>query len=394
MQDILARSWIAYAQSEFRRGDTMRIGVPKEIKNHEGRVGLTPDAVRTLVGDGHTLYVERMAGARIGFSDADFSKAGAKIAEDPESLYGSADLIVKVKEPQPSEFGFLRPDLTVFGYLHLAAERPLAEALMSSGCTAVAYETVVDEQGRLPMLAPMSAIAGCLSIQMGAWALQSTNGGKGQLLSPVPGAPAARVTVLGGGNAGEHALRVALGLSAQVCVVDLNESRLASLKQAYGPQLATSTPEDVHELVANSDLVVGAVLLPGAAAPRLVTREMVESMSRGSVLVDISIDQGGCFETSRATTHDAPTFVEHEVVHYCVTNMPAAVSRTSTQALVNATLPAVRELAGLGAENLWKSDRPLQRGINVMHGEIAHPAVCDALTCTHDIRNGTSISST
>ncbi len=368
----------------------MRIGVPKEIKNHEGRVGLTPEAVKTLVNDGHELEVETHAGAAIGFSDAHFQAAGAEIRENPESLYGSVDLIVKVKEPQPSEFGFLRPDLTLFGYLHLAAERPLAEALVASGCTAIAYETVVDEHGRLPMLAPMSAIAGCLSIQMGAWALQSTNGGKGQLLSPVPGAPSARVTVLGGGNAGEHALRVALGLSARVCVVDLNVSRLADLKRSYGPRLETATPERVEELVKESDLVVGAVLLPGAAAPRLVTRQMVQGMSQGSVLVDISIDQGGCFETSRATTHDAPTYVQDGVVHYCVTNMPAAVSRTSTQALVNATLPSVRELANLGSEGLWKSDSALRRGINVIHGEIAHEAVCDALTCTHETLNGSS----
>lgn len=369
----------------------MRIGVPKEIKNHEGRVGLTPDAVRLLAGDGHQVFVETMAGTKIGFSDQDFQHAGARMLADAESLYGSVELVVKVKEPQPSEFAFLRPDLTLFGYLHLAAERALADALVASGCTAIAYETVVDEQGRLPMLAPMSAIAGCLSIQMGAWALQSTNEGKGQLLSPISGAPPARVTVLGGGSAGEHALRVALGHLAQVTVIDLNPERLADLRAQYGSTLHTATPEHLEEYVIGSDLVVGAVLLPGGAAPKLVTRPMVKEMSNGSVLVDISIDQGGCFETSRGTTHDAPTFVEDGVVHYCVTNMPAAVSRTSTLALVEATLPKVRELAQIGGEGLWNSDSLLRGGINVIHGEITHPAVCDSLTCTHEMRNGSEV---
>ena len=369
----------------------MRIGVPKEIKNHEGRVGLTPEAVRTLVGDGHQVYVETMAGAKIGLSDHDFQHAGAQMLADAESLYGCVELVVKVKEPQASEFPFLRPDLTLFGYLHLAAERPLADALVESGCTAIAYETVEDEHGHLPMLAPMSAIAGCLSIQMGAWALQSTNDGKGQLLSPIPGAPPARVTVLGGGNAGEHALRVALGHSAQVRVIDLNPNRLADLSAQYGPALEVATPERLEECVVGSDLVVGAVLLPGGAAPKLVTRQMVKDMSNGSVLVDISIDQGGCFETSMGTTHDAPTFVEDGVVHYCVTNMPAAVSRTSTLALVQATLPKVRELAAIGAERLWNGDSRLRGGINVMQGEIVHPAVCDALDGVRELRNGSAL---
>jgi len=353
----------------------MRIGVPKEIKNHERRVGLTPDAVCVLVGDGHEVIVERAAGTGIGLTDHDFAEAGAMIAVDAEEVYGQADLIVKVKEPQASEFPYLRPGLSVFGYLHLAAERELAEALQASECTAIAFETVTDAQGRLPLLAPMSAIAGRLSIQMGAWALQSTSGGKGQLMSPLPGAPPAHVTILGAGNAGQHAMESAIGLLADVCIVDLDTSRLARLGETHGSLLRTATPESVHELVARSDLVVGAVLLPGAAAPKLVSKQMVKDMSPGSVLVDISIDQGGCCETSKGTTHDAPTFVQDGVVHYCVTNMPAAVSRSATFALLFATLPYVRELAARGAESLEHSEHGLGSGLNVRQGEIVHPAV-------------------
>ena len=368
----------------------MRICIPKEIKNHEYRVGLTPSAISSLTSEGHEVFVETRAGVGIGFPDAAFEQAGASILPTAAEIYERANLVVKVKEPQPSEYGFLRSDLTLFGYLHLAAEQDLASALVASGCTAVAYETVVDSEGRLPLLAPMSAIAGRLSIQMGAWALQSTNGGKGQLLSPVPGAPPGRVTILGAGNAGQQAMQSALGLNAKVSMVDLNEQRLAELKELYGAQLETASPERVHELVVDADLVVGAVLLPGAAAPKLVTRQMVRDMSPGSVLVDISIDQGGCFETSRGTTHDAPIFVQDEVVHYCVTNMPAAVSRTSTFALVSATLPYVRELARLGDENLCSINSPLKQGINVMHGRIVHPAVRRALCARHSRKNGSA----
>ncbi len=357
----------------------MRIGVPKEIKNHEYRIGLTPDAVRTLTREGHEVLIESQAGLGIGFPDEHFARAGAEIVGGAEDVYGRASLIVKVKEPQPREYEYLRPDLTLFGYLHLAAEPALAAALINSGCTAIAYETVIDANGRLPLLAPMSAIAGRLSIQMGAWALQSDNDGKGQLLSPVPGAPPGRVTILGAGNAGQQAMLSALGLGAEVYMVDLNRQRLAQLKQRHGECLEVTTPERLPERLVESDLIVGAVLLPGAAAPKLVSRQMVKEMSKGSVLVDISIDQGGCFETSRATTHDAPTYVLDDVVHYCVTNMPAAVSRTSTMALVSATLPYVQELAGLGAGGLNGSDSLLQHGLNVMHGKIHHPAVRLAL---------------
>ena len=357
----------------------MRIGVPKEVKNHEKRVGLTPDAVCVLVGDGHDVVVQRGAGVGIGFSDQDFVEAGAVTVKDAETLYGSAELIVKVKEPQASEFDYLRPGLALFGYLHLAAELELAEALMASGCTAIAYETVEDHKRRLPLLAPMSAIAGRLSIQMGAWALQSTNGGKGQLLSPVPGAPPGRVTILGAGNAGQQAMQSAIGLSADVCIVDLDSARLASLSEAHGSVLRTATPEAIHELVAQSDLVVGAVLLPGAAAPKLVTRQMLKDMSPGSVLVDISIDQGGCFETSRGTTHDAPIYVQQDIIHYCVTNMPAAVSRTATFALVNATLPYVRELAARGIDAIQDPDCQLRSGLNVRQGDVVHAAVRSSL---------------
>ncbi len=371
-------------------GEKVRICVPKEIKNHEYRVGLTPRAISSLTGEGHEVFVERGAGVGIGFPDSAFEQAGASILSSAAEIYERANLLVKVKEPQPSEYAFLRPGLTLFGYLHLAAERDLASALVASGCTAVAYETVIDAQGRLPLLAPMSAIAGRLSVQMGSWALQSTNGGKGQLLSPVPGAPAAKVTILGAGNAGQQAMQSALGLSANVCIVDLNERRLAELRETYGARLETALPERVHELVVESDLVVGAVLLPGAAAPKLVTRQMVSDMSPGSVVVDISIDQGGCFETSRGTTHDAPIYMRDDVVHYCVTNMPAAVSRTSTLALVSSTLPYARELASLGAEGLSRSDSLLIHGLNVMHGEIVHPAVRLALSENQPRRNGSA----
>lgn len=368
----------------------VRICIPKEVKNHEYRVGLTPSAVRSLTGEGHEVYVETGAGVGIGFPDAAFEQAGAGILSNAAEIYGHANLIVKVKEPQPSEYAFLRPDLTLFGYLHLAAERDLASALVASGCTALAYETVVDSEGRLPLLAPMSAIAGRLSVQMGAWALQSTNGGKGQLLSPVPGAPPARVTILGAGNAGQQAMQSALGLCAKVSMVDLNERRLSELNELYGARLETASPERVHELVVESDLVVGAVLLPGATAPKLLSRQMVKDMSAGSVLVDISIDQGGCFETSRPTTHDAPIYVRDDVVHYCVTNMPAAVSRTSTLALVSATLPYVRELARLGDEGVSTSGSLLKQGINVMRGQIVHPAVRSALSASQFQRNGSA----
>ncbi len=360
----------------------MRIGVPKEIKNHESRVGLTPTAVADLTAEGHEVLIETAAGLGIGLTDQDYISVGAQVLANAADVYAGANLIVKVKEPQPSEYSFLRPDLVLFSYLHLAAERPLAHALIDSGCTAIAYETVEDEQGRLPLLAPMSAIAGRLSIQMGAWALQSTNGGKGQLLSPVPGAAAARVTVLGAGSAGQHAMRSALGLSADVCVVDLDTQKLTELKATYGDSLNTATPERVHELVTASDLVVGAVLRPGGAAPRLITREMVQDMSPGSVFVDISIDQGGCSETSRSTTHDAPIYIQDEVVHYCVTNMPAVVSRTATFALVSATLPSVQAIARQNLADMNSSCETSALppgGINVMHGRIVHPQVRKAL---------------
>ena len=353
----------------------MRIGVPKEIKNHEQRVGLTPDAVCVLVGDGHEVLVQTGAGAGIGLLDSAYGEAGAVVVSSVEDLYAGVDIIVKVKEPQASEYRYLRPNLALFGYLHLAAEPELCAALAASGCTAIGLETVEDAEGRLPLLAPMSAIAGRLSVQMGAWVLQSTNGGKGQLISPVPGAPPGRVTILGAGSAGQQAMQSALGLGADVCVVDVNRCRLSALRRTHGAALRTATPESVHKLVAESDLVVGAVLLPGAAAPKLVTRQMVSDMSRGSVLVDISIDQGGCFETSRGTTHDAPTYVWGGVVHYCVTNMPAAVSRSATFALVNATLPYVRDLATRGVDRLCKRDHWLRSGLNVRDGDIVHPAV-------------------
>ncbi len=359
----------------------MRIGVPREIKVHEYRVGLVPAGVRELTGAGHEVFVETGAGGGIGVDDAHFQTCGAKVLKTAAQVFETADMIVKVKEPQAEECMMLRRGQLLFTYLHLAADREQAHGLMKSGATAIAYETVTDRNGALPLLTPMSEVAGRMSIQVGAGCLQKAQGGFGVLLGGVPGVPPAKVVILGGGVAGTHAAEMAVGLRADVTVVDRSVDRLRELSSMFGATLRTaySTTETIERLVLDADLVVGAVLVVGAAAPKLVTRAMVKRMKPGAVLVDIAIDQGGCFETSHPTTHADPTFVVDGVIHYCVANMPGAVPRTSTFALTNATLPYVRALADLGWEEACRRDAGLAAGLNVQAGKITHPAVASAL---------------
>jgi alanine dehydrogenase len=359
----------------------MRIGVPREIKNNEYRVGMVPAGVRELVVAGHEVWVETGAGNGIGVDDAQYKAAGASIANGAAEVFERADLVVKVKEPQPAECAMLRPGQVLFTYLHLAADPVQAKGLMKSGATAIAYETVTAPNGSLPLLTPMSEVAGRMSIQVGAASLQKANGGFGILLGGVPGVQPAKVVILGGGVAGKHAAEIAVGMRADVTIVDRSLDRLRELSATFGASLLTaySTTETVERLVREADLVIGAVLVAGAAAPKLVTRAMLSTMKRGAVLVDISIDQGGCFETSRPTTHADPTFVVDGVIHYCVANMPGAVPRTSTFALTNATLPYVRALADLGWQAALKRDPGLAAGLNVHAGEITHDVVARAL---------------
>ena len=359
----------------------MKIGVPKEIKTHEYRVGLTPAAVRELTSRGHHVLVQQGAAQAIGFSDDAYRAAGATIAATAEDVFAAAELIVKVKEPQPSEIALLREGQVLFTYLHLAADRAQTRGLMASGATCIAYETVTDPRGALPLLAPMSEVAGRMSVQVGAHCLEKEQGGAGVLLGGVPGVPAGNVVVLGGGVAGTNAARMAIGFGATVTVIDRSLPRLRELDQMFPTQLHTlySTADAIESAVIGADLVIGAVLVPGAAAPKLVTRETVRRMRPGSVLVDIAIDQGGCFETSRPTTHSAPTYVEEGVVHYCVTNMPGAVARTSTIALGNATLPFTLALADKGWKQALADDPHLRRGLNVHAGHVTHAAVAHDL---------------
>ncbi len=359
----------------------MKIGVPKEIKIHEYRVGMVPAGVLELVRAGHEVLVETGAGSGIGFEDAHYRAAGASISPRAAEIFGAADLIVKVKEPQISECKQLRRGQILFTYLHLAADREQALALVASGATAIAYETVTAPDGSLPLLTPMSEVAGRMSVQVGAHCLQKANGGFGVLLGGVPGVAPAKVVVLGGGVSGTHAAEMAVGLGADVTVVDRSVKRLRELSSLYGNRLKTvySTAHAIEELVRDADLVIGAVLIAGAAAPKLVTEAMVKTMKAGAVLVDIAIDQGGCFETSRPTTHAEPTFVRDGVIHYCVTNMPGAVPRTSTVALTNATLPYVRSIADLGWRHATAKDPGLALGLNVHEGQVTHGAVARAL---------------
>jgi alanine dehydrogenase len=359
----------------------MQIGVPKEIKVHEYRVGMTPGSVREAVSRGHRVLVETGAAERLGLGDEQYLQAGATVVDTAAEVYAKADLIVKVKEPQATERKMLRAGQTLFTYLHLAPDPEQAKDLLASGVTGIAYETVTSPRGGLPLLAPMSEVAGRMAVQAGAHCLEMEQGGSGVLLGGVAGVPSAKVVVLGAGVSGINAIRMAIGLEARVTVLDIDVARLYSIDQQFGATIDTvfSTRAAVEEHVLDADLVIGAVLVPGAAAPKLVTRAMVEAMPRGSVIVDIAIDQGGCAETSRPTTHAAPTYIEAGVVHYCVANMPGAVARTSTFALNNVTLPFILSLADKGSRRALAEDPHLRNGLNVHAGRVTHRAVAGAL---------------
>lgn len=367
----------------------MRVGVPKEIKNHEYRVGLTPPSVEELVRHGHDVFVETNAGMGIDFTDQDYQDAGATILSTAAEVFAQSDMIVKVKEPQQSEIAMLEPRHTLFTYLHLAADQPQTDGLMKSGATCIAYETVTSDSRQLPLLKPMSEVAGRMSVQVGAHYLEKEQGGRGVLLGGVPGVAPARVAILGGGVSGVNAAQMATGLRADVTIYDISNERLAELDMHFGSQIKTAyaSRAAIAAAVAKAHLVIGAVLVPGAAAPKLVTRDMLKTMKRGSVLVDIAIDQGGCFETSRATTHDDPVYEEEGVIHYCVANMPGAVARTSAFALNNATLPFVLKLANQGAEAAMRADKHLANGLNVSDGKIRHEAVAEAFGYTFEAWN-------
>lgn len=359
----------------------MIIGIPREVKDEEHRVGLTPFNAQELVNQGHQVLIERGAGYGIGFTDDHYREAGVEVVDTHEDVFARADMIVKVKEPQPDECTLLREGQILFTYLHLAPDPKQAEALMDSGCIAIAYETVTDHRGGLPLLIPMSQVAGRLSIQAGAFCLEKPHGGIGVLLGGVPGVNPGKVVVIGGGVVGTNAIRMAMGREAMVTVLDKSLHRLQELDQRFGGRLNTAyaSAANVDEYVTDADLVVGAVLIPGGAAPKVVTREHLKQMRDGSVIVDVAIDQGGCMETSKPTKHSDPTYVEEGVVHYCVTNMPGAVPRTSTLALNNATLPFVIALANKGYKLALQEDRHLLNGLNVYRGHITHEGVAKDL---------------
>jgi alanine dehydrogenase len=363
----------------------MLIGVPKEIKNHEYRVGLTPVSVREITTHGHKVIVETGAGDGIGCSDADYIAAGAEIIGTASEIFATAEMVVKVKEPQKVEYEQLRDGQLLFTYLHLAPDPDQTAGLVKSGVTAIAYETVTDRNGGLPLLAPMSEVAGRMAPQVGAAALQKANGGRGMLLGGVPGVAPAKVVVIGGGVVGTNAARIAAGMGADVTILDRNIKRLTYLDDLFGPRIKTqyATIDDTEALVYEADMVVGAVLIPGAAAPKLIHRDQLSRMKPGSVIVDVAIDQGGCFETSKATTHADPTYIVDDVVHYCVANMPGAVARTSTFALNNATLPFTLALADKGWKKACQDDPHLAAGLNVHAGQITYQAVADALGYKH-----------
>jgi len=358
----------------------MLIGVPREIKNHEYRVGLLPAGVRELIHHGHHVVVEQDAGAAIGFNDAAYVAAGAEIVDSPEEIFQRSTMVIKVKEPQHVEREMLRESQTLFTYLHLAPDLEQTRELITSGATCIAYETVTDDQGRLPLLAPMSEVAGRMSVQAGAMCLEKSHGGSGILLGGVPGTHRADVLILGGGVVGQNAAQIAIGMGANVTVIDKSLDVLRALDHRFGNLVDTlySTQDAIYTAALTADLIIGAVLVPGASAPKLISADLVRQLSAGTVLVDVAIDQGGCFETSRPTTHDEPTYIVDGVVHYCVANMPGAVARTSAAALNNATLPYVLELADKGAEDALKANQHLLHGLNVYHGEITNESVGEA----------------
>ena len=359
----------------------MKIGLPKEIKNHEYRVGLTPVSVQELIANGHSVLVETTAGEGIGESDDAYVAAGATIAANAKEVFEQAEMIIKVKEPQPDECKMLRPDQVLFTYLHLAPDPQQTDLLMSSGAIAIAYETVTDNDGGLPLLAPMSEVAGRMSIQAGAMCLEKSHGGSGKLLGGVPGVAPANVLVIGGGVVGTNAIQMAVGMQANVTVLDRSIERLRELDAQFGGKISTvySSKAALEKLVAESDLIIGAVLIPGAAAPKLVTRDMLKTMRKGSVLVDVAIDQGGCFETSKATTHEEPTYIVDDIVHYCVANIPGAVASTSAHALNHATLPFTLALANKGYRDACLADPHLLEGLNVHKGTLTNGPVGLAL---------------
>lgn len=360
----------------------MLIGVPTEIKNQEHRVALTPSGVRELVSNGHRVVVQRGAGLGAGFSDDEFVQSGAGLAADAAEVFGNADIVVKVKEPQASECALLRVGQTLFTYLHLAAAAELTTLLQRSGATCIAYETITDSAGNLPLLAPMSEVAGRLAVQKAALCMESSAGGNGILLGGVPGTPAAHVVVLGGGVVGLNAARMALGLGAKVTIIDRSLERLKQIDERFEGRFATlySTTENIEQQLALADLVIGAVLIPGASAPKLVSKAMLKLMKPCAVMVDVAIDQGGCFETSRPTTHDDPSYVIDGIIHYCVANMPGAVARTSTQALTNATLPYLLELANLGPRQAMLANPNLLAGLNIHAGFVCNASVAKSLS--------------
>jgi len=359
----------------------MLIGVPKEIKNNEYRVGMVPSSVRELVTHGHSVVVETNAGIGIGINDETYKAAGALIVKTAKEVFEQADMIVKVKEPQPEECKMLRKDQILFTYLHLAPDPEQTKGLINSGCVAIAYETVTDNFGGLPLLAPMSEVAGRMSIQAGAHCLEKAQGGRGILLGGVPGVASGKIVVIGGGVVGTNAIRMATGFEAHVTVIDKSIQRLKELDAQFGSKLNTiySTHDAIERYVSEADLVIGAVLIPGAAAPKLISYELIKKMHTGSVLVDVAIDQGGCADTSKATTHTDPTYVVDGVVHYCVANMPGAVARTATFALNNATLPFILQLANNGYRKALMDNRHLLHGLNICHGHVTYRAVADVM---------------
>ena len=358
----------------------MHIGVPREIKSYENRVGMTPGSVRETIARGHQVTVEHNAGYSIGFDDAEYETAGARIGPTAADVFRAADMVVKVKEPQPSEIQMLREGQVIFTYLHLAPDFKQTQGLLDSGCTGIAYETVTDDLGGLPLLAPMSQVAGRMAVQAGATCLEIAHQGRGVLLGGVPGVTPAKVAVIGGGVVGSNAIFIATGMGGDVTVIDHDIRRLSEIDTQYKSLITTrfSNQTNLEEEIVKADLVIGAVLVPGAEAPKLVTSEMVKNMKRGAVIVDVAIDQGGCCETSQPTTHDAPTFVVDEIVHYCVANMPGAVARTSTFALNNATLPFALRIADMGVKEALKADFNLMAGLNVHLGQLTYAAVAEA----------------
>ncbi|MAS34920.1 MAG: alanine dehydrogenase [Anaerolineaceae bacterium] len=357
----------------------MIIGIPKEIKDNEYRVALPPHAVRELIRNGHEVLVERGAGMGSAFSDDEYANAGAALLDEAGEVWRRAQMVIKVKEPQPSEYGYLREDLILFTYLHLAASEDLTHALLDSGVVGLAYETVEDRQGRLPLLQPMSEVAGRMATQIVAHYLEKPNGGRGILMGGVPGVRPAHVVILGAGTVGTHAAQVALGMGARVTLMDINLDRLRYLSEVLSGRLTTlsSNLTNIHEAIATADAVIGAVLIPGARAPHLVTRAMLPDMLDGSVIVDVAVDQGGCVETTRPTTHSDPTYVIDGVVHYGVANMPGAVPRTSSFGLANATLPYILKVANMGLQDAMRSDIGLAKGLNVYQGYVTYDAVAD-----------------